>query len=561
MRRRSTLPATMEELIERIGADAQAVGRRRTLHSNRHLWKSETVARFYDEVVRLVRVDLARADRVARAAVWIAKQLDDESASALGLRAVGHVYFLKGKQEPAWEHYQAALEIYERLGRDLEVGRTLSGSLQTLIYLGRYDEAYRSAQQARAIFARHGDRLRLARLDTNMGNILYRQDRFEEALELYRRSYADLLEIGEPQDVAAALKNIAVCQISLNRFREALATYHSARAWCAERQMPLLVAETDYNIAYLYYLRGEYTRAIALYRATREYCETVGDRYHQGLCDLDQSEMYLELNLSEEGAHLARRALDTFRQLGMGYEAAKALTNLAIAASRHGDWRFALEVFRKARDLFGVENNRAWIATIDLYQALVCYQSGSMAEARFLCESAYRFFEPSPLMGKAILCQLLRARILLNSGQVEEAVRTCCEALQKVDQAESPALSFQVWFVMGVIEEERGCPDAAYEAYRKAHERLENLRSRLKAEEIKIAFLKDKLAVYEALVRMALSRGSSEHARETAFEYIEQAKSRSLADLIAFRAHHLRAPREINRTLVEQVSTLREKLN
>ena len=74
--------------------------------------------------------------------------------------------------------------------------------------------------------------------------------------------------------------------------------------------MPVLVAVADYNIAYLYYLRGEYTRSIELYRAAREHCHELGDTYREGLCDLDQSEMYLELNLSEEGAHLARRALD-----------------------------------------------------------------------------------------------------------------------------------------------------------------------------------------------------------------------------------------------------------
>ena len=45
------------------------------------------------------------------------------------------------------------------------------------------------------------------------------------------------------------------------------------------------------------------------------------------------------------------------------------------------------------------------------------------------------------------------------------------------------------------------------QAYLKAHHHLENLRSHLKAEEMKIAFLKDKLEVYEALVRMCLARG------------------------------------------------------
>jgi CHAT domain-containing protein len=319
--------------------------------------------------------------------------------------------------------------------------------------------------------------------------------------------------------------------------------------------MPLVVAESDYNIAYLHYLRGEYARAIELYRATREHCKELGDTYHQGLCDLDQSEMYLELNLVEEGAHLARRALDTFRQLGMGYETAKALTNLAIATNHHGDAPTALELFRRARDLFVSENNLAWTAITDLYQALVYHEQGRLAEARSLCQSALRYFGPSPWVGKAVLCQLLLARIHLNAGAREEARRVCLEALARLERAESPALSYQAYFVLGLIEEAMGAPEAAHQAYRQAHERLESLRSHLKAEETKIAFLKDKLAVYEALVRMTLRDNP-----EQAFAYIEQAKSRSLADLIASRGARPAHPREKQPELLRQAAALREEL-
>ena len=156
--------------------------------------------------------------------------------------------------------------------------------------------------------------------------------------------------------------------------------------------MPVLVAVADYNIAYLYYLRGEYTRAIELYRAAREDCGTLGDAYREALCDLDQSEMYLELNLIEEGAHLAERAQKAFLELGMGYEAAKAQTNLAISLTHHGDTGVALELFHRARKLFDHENNLAWIATIDLYQALVYYQDRRLDDALELCRAGARIF-------------------------------------------------------------------------------------------------------------------------------------------------------------------------
>ena len=557
-----TDPSTSLEQLTACLAEESDWRNRRLLLAAPHWRRPEIVERLYEEMVRLTHVDLRQAERVAKAAEWLSRQLKDDASLALGLRAGGHIHFLRGRHEAAWRRYEAAIAIYERLGKEIELGRTLhGGSLQTLIYLGRYDDAFACAERAREIFLRQGDRLRLARLDLNVGNILFRLDRFEEALGLYHRAHDALVELGDPQNVALALKNMATCQISVNEFGEALDTYHKARAWCVEHNMPLVVAEADYNIAYLHYLRGEYTRALELYGATREHCRALGDEYHQGLCDLDQSEMYLELNLSEEGAHLARRALETFRQLGVGYEAAKAMTNLAIASSHHGDAEVALELFRKARDLFTREKNRAWTATIDLYQALVFCDQRRPEESRLLCRRAFEFFSSSPFLGKAALCQLLLARICLDEGRIGDSRAGCLDALQRAEQAESPALAYQAYFMLGQVEEASGASEAAYQAYVKAHERLENLRSHLNAEEMKIAFLKDKLAVYESLVGMCLARGSSAGGLEAAFAYIEQAKSRSLADLIAMRGRQIPAPRETRRAFVEQIGALREQLN
>jgi len=554
-------PISVDALLDRLSKEPQKRVRKELLNQAQPMWSPELVTRLYDEVVRLARVDLDEAQRLAEAASEVANRGNDDASRALALRAIGHIHFLKGNHPPALDFYREALEIYERLGKELEMGRTLSGALQTLIYLSRYDQAFLWAQRASEIFERHGDRVRLAKLTNNMANIMYRQDRFDEALRLYRQALATFVAAGDAQDVAITLKNMATCQISLNEFREALETYRQAREHCVQHDMPLLVAEADYNIAYLYYLRGEYTRAIELYRVTREHCHELGDTYHQGLCDLDQSEMFLELNLSEEGGHLAQRALDTFRQLGMGYEAAKAMANLAIATSHHGDAEGALELFRKARELFTKEQNLAWIAIIDLYQALVFYQDGRPSRAQLLCEKAYRFFSQSPLVGKAALCQLLLARIHLGEGRRDDARKACLQALARAGQAESPALSCQAYFILGLIEEAADRSDEAYEAYRNAHSRLESMRSHLKAEEMKVAFLKDKLAIYEALVRMCLSRGNSAADQEAAFVYIEQAKSRSLADLLAFRGSSLPNAREAHRVLIEQVTSLRDELN
>ena len=552
---------TAETLASKLAAVPRAAERRRRLMRAPKRQTLEMVRALYAEVVRLSRVELKQAASVASTVRWLADRAGDAESRALAFRITGHVHYLKGKYQDALTQYDLALAEYTVLANELEIGLTINGALQTLIYLGRYDEAFAAAERARTIFSALGDRLRLARLDTNLGNVLHRQDRFEEALELYRRAYAAFAEVGSPQDVAITLRNMAVCHISLNDFRNALETYYGARTYCESNQMPLLVAEADYNIAYLHYLRGEYTRAIELYQATREHCIRLGDAYHQGLCDLDQAEMVLELNLSEEGAALAQSAYNTFRKLGTGYEAAKALANLAVASNQLGDSPRALELFRRARQCFADEKNHVWCALTDLYQAIVLYQAGSRQEARTLCRRALHFFDDSPLSGKAVLCRLLLARIHLDRRELTAARIECTAAMLVLERFESPWLRYQAYFVLGQIAEACGYWQEAYGAYQEAHRKLETLRSHIKAEELKIAFLSDKVAVHESLVWMSsgLERPSADDA--ASFTYIEEAKSRTLADLIAFRAQSLPAATRTQPALVEQVRALREELN
>ena len=327
--------------------------------------------------------------------------------------------------------------------------------MQSLIYDGQYERAFRLGEQARSIFHAHKDRLRLARLNSNIANIYYRQDRFQEAVDLYEGAYNEFLQCGEPLDIAAVLRNLAVCYISLNDFPRAEETYRLARQHCMEHGFSLLVAEADYNVAYLHYLRGEYLRAIELYDQTRKLCAELGDRYHQALCDLDESEIYLELNLTEGGTELALDAFAAFTELGMKYEAAKAATFSAIAISQQGRYKQALESFDRARDLFVKEHNDLWPGLIDLYKALVHYEAGENDEAEELALKALQYFSNSVLPSKAALCELLLAALELRGADPEEARRYCSAALSRLTHLDSPA-TYQAYFMLGQAEEASG---------------------------------------------------------------------------------------------------------
>ncbi|MCU1332932.1 MAG: Tetratricopeptide 4 [Candidatus Angelobacter sp.] len=535
--------------------------RRDFLATREAIFNGGAVESLYNAVVIFARVDLQKAERMAQASSWIATQINLPAATAQSARAVGHVLYLTGKYQKAILEYEKALAIFQQIGHDVDYARTISGALQSLIYDGQYERAFRLGEEARAIFHKHKDRLRLSRLNSNIANIYFRQDRFQEAVEVYENAYEEFLQYGEPLDIAAVLRNLAVCYYSLNDFDRAEETYLLARQHCLENGFSLLVAEADYNVAYLHYLRGEYLRAIELYDQTRKLCAELGDGYHQALCDLDESEIYLELNLTEGGTELALDAYAAFTELGMTYEAGKAATFSAIAISQQGRYKQAIESFDLARDLFVKEGNPLWPPLIDLYKALVLYQASENDLAEDLALTALSYFGNSVLPSKAALCELLLAALELRGSDPEEARRYCSAALSRLTHIDSPA-TYQAYFMLGQAEEASGNIELARQAYEQAFKKLEGLRSHLGKEELKIAFLKNKLAVYEGLVVTSLAVSFGVRAQREAFSYIEQAKSRSLADLIAFRTASIssREPRELSPAMGE-FRDLRQKLN
>jgi CHAT domain-containing protein len=525
------------------------------------LLRAEVLLRLDDAVSRLVRVDLHQALWLAEAGMAIANQLQNKEASAHSFRAKATTLWFTGQNSSAVKLHQQAIEMFQEIGKTIEVGRTMSATIQPLILLGEYERALVVAEQARRIFTSQGDAVRLARLEINTGNIFHRQDRFAEALACYERAYQQLLPDKDGEGIAAALHNMAVCLISLNDYRAALATYESARRFSQKHQMPLAVVQADYNIAYLHFHRGEYNRAIKMLRSTREACQRVGDTYHAALSRLDLAEIYLELNLIEEAAEMAQEAIDRFRQLGMGYEGAKALTFLAISLSRQKEGARALEFFAAARTMFSQEQNRVWISLIDLYRAVVLFDNGDFAQSRLLCEDALKFFASSILPTKAVLCQLLLARLSLRESELEASRSYCETALTRLGSLEAPVVKYQAHLLMGQIEEAAGNVRVANDCYQDAREALEAIRGGLLGEELKIAFMQNRLEVYESLTHLCLQQRPSEGGAEEAFGYMEEAKSRTMRDLIFRRGQPLsRAPVGQNKVR-RRIGDLREELN
>jgi CHAT domain-containing protein len=549
------------ELLSKLAKLEKDSDRRKFLTRHKTLVRSEVVKQLTTLVLEKIRVNTQEALRIADAGLLIAQKLRRKEDVAMGLWAKANALYACGDNRAAVEHHDRASAMFESLGIWKEAARTQSSSIQPLILLGEYDRAFQASEKAREIFTRLGETRRIASLENNVGNILHRQDRFEEAIAHYELAYKALSEYEDWERVAVTLHNMAMCLISLNDFPRSLDCYQKSRDLCERYGMPLLRDQADYNIAYLYYFRGEYSRAIEMLFATRRACEVTGDAYHLALCHLDLSDIYLELNLSEEAREMAHEGFERFQKLGMGYEAAKTLANEAIAYGQQGKTVQALERFAVAREMFAREKNLVWPRLLDLYQALLLYHEGRHFEARRLCAAAASFFDQTVLSGKSALAHLLLADIAFQIGETAVAESETESAMAKIQGLQNPVLAYQAHFLRGQLAQIRGDRPTALASYQEARKSLEAMRARIHSDELKISFVKNRLQVYESLVDLHLSGEPSEAAAVEAFACIEAAKSRSMTEMIFQSGQSLPMGNAGQSELVRRIRDLREELN
>src|SRR5262249_28315616 len=136
-----------------------------------------------------------------------------------------------------------------------------------------------------------------------------------------------------------------------------------------------------------------YSTALRMFEQIRRKHEASNDSRRIGMVEIERAEIYLQLNLFEDAAVLAKRAFSIFDELGNAYEAAECLTFLGIAEFKMLDDAEATKAFEKAREIFAREGNETWIAVVDLWRAQLLIRQHRPSEAQELARNAAEIFE------------------------------------------------------------------------------------------------------------------------------------------------------------------------
>ncbi|HEY2380589.1 MAG TPA: CHAT domain-containing tetratricopeptide repeat protein [Terriglobia bacterium] len=457
--------------------------------------------------------------------------------------------------DEALPYYNLVIAGYEARGNQARVSRVRVGFVEALLRSGRYADAFSVAHVAERWLKDHGDNDGYARLCTGVANAYSRLGQHQRSSEYYAVAARVFEEIGDRAALAKVYLSLAYALYRLDQYEQSDAMYEKAEQTAREMRLDALEEQAKYNRAYLHYLRGLYSQALQGFSRIRR--QLTSSPRHIALCDLDEAEIYLQLNLPKEAATLARRAIEECNRIGMRCEEAKARTFFGVALMRLRRFDEALDIFRAARKGFEDEGNDYWIALLDIHAADVHLALQHYNDARLLAAEAKRLFETLGIPSCRMLSFALLVRIAIALNDVTTAEEHLAQMSAIIDETRMPLLVFPYYMLCGQVAEIKKVWKEAERAYRLAAEDLEEHHTRLQHDDLKVTFLEGRNQVYEALTRLNLD--AEEESVSAAFSWCERAKSRSLVELLAQSLPSV--PARTDNALLRRIEHLREELN
>jgi CHAT domain-containing protein len=537
--------------------------------ARRLLLRESDLPQVYTRLMEAAGLGLRVASQQAVPAAQIAAEaailLADPRGEAAARRLEGQALRVAGRHAEAVSALDAASAAAGRAGDSLLTAQVRVGQIDSLGWLGRVEEAASLARSLESELLRLGAEADAAKVLVNRGNLAFRRDEYAEALGCYERAGEMLSRSGEETAVARVQASRANILTHLSRVDEALVLYREANETFTATGMAQEAAMGEGNIAFLEYLSGRMTAALSSFQRARQAFDARGQEIEVAKADLDIADIYRVLNLLPEALEHYERAIRVFQARELPYERAKAEMGRGAALAADGRPEDALEALSEADMLFSVQKNRLQRAHVTLIRAEILCQADLDEEARAAAVAAERAFRRARLPGWAAEARYIYARIDLRSGGVSEsrAARRMAGVARAARRYARGWLECRAEESIARLHEERGREAAAIRHYRRGVEALEAVRTQVVPEEMHVAFLRDKLSVYDGLITLLLSRGRPRDIRD-ALEQVERARSRLLLERLeaALSGEPNKPARtEAERALRGRIAHLRAELN
>lgn len=440
---------------------------------------------------------------------------------------------MQGELNLALELIQTAHDGYLQIGEPLAALRTHLGQVNVLNELGRHQEALQTGLETLVLLEAQRTNpevpLLIAHLHLNLG-VCYRLiGRYEEALQTYEIAEQAYQQFGLSERLGDIYNNRGLILLNLGRVSDALQAFQDTAETRRQANHTFLQAQALINMGSAHLQLGNFTQSLTALDEARDLLQALEALSQQNILLLYRAQVYLALNLYPEAIKAYREAEEAFAGANMLPYRARSLWGLGSALMAVHQWDEAQQVLAEAANLFQTADNDPLWGSVCLEQAALYAQQGKRELALQTAVAVLDLVADKNRPVEALYAHLRLADLQIDNPLEAEAHLLAAQTLS--DQLIVPQLRYRVYQRLGHLRLSEGRDSEAVAFLQTAVAEIERLRGTLAQESLRISFLGDKITAYEDLLQIYLAR-EDKPSQQLAFEFAEQAKSRTLVELL-----------------------------
>jgi predicted ATPase/class 3 adenylate cyclase len=440
-------------IIQEAAYDSLTFGMRQTLHEAVGGFIERAYAGRLDQYVDVLAHHYGRTRNEDKQRVWF--------------RAAGDAAKAGYANEAAVEYFQRLLPLLapDRTGEVL----LKLGAVWHLV--GRWEEAERAYRQAMEVAGRCDDRPLEAASKRDLGVLLMLRRSYPEGVAWLTEAARELDRLGDLQGLETALDRLAFAAIQQGEYADAAAA--------AERHLAIATRAGDLrgssdalnNLGLVAWDAGRRDKALALLRRSLAAAVEAGHERGRGRIANDLASLHAERGDHADAVGYLGQALAVAQRIGDRWVIALCIANAAQLYLDRGEYDQAARHGAHALGVALELGDRVLITVGVGRYAAIAVASGQQRQAEQLLERAAALARATGDSFSLHESLYLQARLLADTGRLEEAERSNREILEATAEADARTrlraelLSIRLRVALGLLE-----PAAA-------HTRLEAMRA------------------------------------------------------------------------------------
>jgi tetratricopeptide (TPR) repeat protein len=369
------------------------------------------------------------ADRIRLIqAIEAAVLLENEVYQAGWTHNLGFLEQKTGNIDQSRKLYLQSLEMFQKLGDQNGISRSLHHLGMLDQDTGNYDGASRYYQQSLEIFQKLGDQSGISRSLHQLGVMAQGIGDYEGARKLYQQSLEIKREMSDQNGISSSLHQMGMMAQDIGDYEGARKFYRQSLEIAEELGDLSSISISHHQLGNLAYLKGNYDEALKLYQQSLETKAELGDKKGISRSLHQLGIMAEEIGDYDEARKLHRQSMEIKKKLGDQSGISSSLHQLGIIAEEIGDYDEARKLHQKSLEIKKELGDQSGISSSLHQLGIIAYLKGNYDKARKLYQQSLEIKkELGDKSGYAIsLAQL--ALLKEDTGDIPKAIELTQQA-------------------------------------------------------------------------------------------------------------------------------------